>query len=364
MIKQHRARFRSGIAELARLRRHCTALEAQVQEQTAHIRDLRQSHQVASPVEKEGSDELEVAPGDQDVQLSKIYTHDDRIKGGSDDCGQPPSWTFLSWLSSLTVLQPLAVELLKQKPSNQTEAEYAKQLNSQHVQAAFDRAAPAMRSGLCESHHKLRSQVDLDAVALNDKFSAAKDSFTFTYGGMDLYHGGLEALVGLPNPDIETAMLWEHTESWYAKEKFDCWYVSGGTSAKAEYECLLGKVTAHECENGLRHAGHDGLTTGDIMTRNGKNSVMITGTEYDGLTAVLINEDGTEIVEDVLKGALFSHKGTLSIEKKFKVKVHDDGYEGYFDGVNLKRNDVVQEAKLQKAEVMALRLYTGPMYIW
>ena len=41
-----------------------------------------------------------------------------------------------------------------------------------------------------------------------------------------------------------------------------------------------------------------------------------------------------------------------------------DGYEGYFDGVNLKRNDVVWEAKLQEAEVMVLRLYTGPMYIW
>ena len=69
-------------------------------------------------------------------------------------------------------------------------------------------------------------------------------------------------------------------------------------------------------------------------------------------------------MEDVLEGALFSHQGTLSIETKFKVKVHDDGYEGYFDGVNLKRNDVVWEANLQEAEVMALRLYTGPMYIW
>ena len=35
----------------------------------------------------------------------------------------------------------------------------------------------------------------MDALALNDKFSAAEGSFTFTYGGMDMYHAGLEGLL-------------------------------------------------------------------------------------------------------------------------------------------------------------------------
>ena len=104
------------------------------------------------------------------------------------------------------------------------------------------------------------------------------------------------------------------------------------------------------------------------MKRNGENCVIITGTnsKYDGTTGTLVKES--------LDGQTFSHKGTLSIGKRFDVKLHD-GNGGYFDGVNLtvnganasvygdnlKRNDIVHKAKLLKVEVIAGRLYTGPM---
>merc|ERR1719158_424777 len=167
---------------------------------------------------------------------------------------------------------------------------YTKQLTIDQLVEAFTNAIPVIQRQLCEDHAKLQVQVDVDAAALNDKFSAAKDSFTYTYGGMDLYHGGLESLVGLPNPDIETAMVWEHTESWYATADFQCWYIPDGTTAKTEYECVAaGRVTAEQCKNGLRHAGHDGWTMEDVMMKHGKNTVMIlgTGTKYDGLTGLL-----------------------------------------------------------------------------
>ena len=41
----------------------------------------------------------------------------------------------------------------------------------------------------------MKTQKHMDALALNDKFSAAEGSFTFTYGGMDMYHAGLEGLL-------------------------------------------------------------------------------------------------------------------------------------------------------------------------
>ena len=66
---------------------------------------------------------------------------------------------------------------------------------------------------------------------------------------MDEYHAGLEGLIGLPNPDILGTMQFEHTQSWYATANFDCWYISGGTTAKHEYEYVNGEAREVECDN-------------------------------------------------------------------------------------------------------------------
>ena len=182
------------------------------------------------------------------------------------------------------------------------------------------------------------------------------------------YHAGLEGLIGLPNPDILATMEFEHTASWYATANFDCWYISGGTTAKREYEYVNREAREVECDNGLRDAGHGGYALDDMISINGKNCVIIEnkGSEYHGMTGTLVQDNGDELSEDALAEVAFSH-GTLSIGKRFRVKMHKmhhDFYEGYFDGRNLKRNDVAHAAKLQVVEVMALRLYTGPMYSW
>ena len=51
------------------------------------------------------------------------------------------------------------------------------------------------------------------AVALNAKFEAASDSFTYVYGGITQFFAGLEGLIGAPSADIEFAMEGEHASA-------------------------------------------------------------------------------------------------------------------------------------------------------
>ena len=277
-----------------------------------------------------------------------------------------PAWGTASWLTSLTLLQIISDELLKEKHQNQTEAAFIKGMTKEDLLRSFEQTIPLLKNALTEGLDKLQGQADVDATLLNDKFSASKGSFTFTYGGkfilicianahtqhticnahkarnlfthsttpplhrltgqitdalfyacliahccynctctrapsphhtlgMDLYHAGLEGLIGLPASDVQRKMEWEHTESWYATTNFNCWYVDGGTTAKKEFEYVQGTAKELDCKNGRRDSGRGGWSLEEIMEFN---------------------------------------------------------------------SGLINKAGLQLVEVMALRLYTGPMYIW
>ena len=108
-----------------------------------------------------------------------------------------------------------------------------------------------------------------------------------------MYHGGLESLIGAPNPSMLEQMEWEHTRSWYARERFGCWYLPDGTTACAEFEYVRGAAVEVETPNETRDKGHAGWLLAAFMEL-----------------------------------------------------------------------PVVAKAGLKQAEVLALRLYSGPMYAW
>merc|ERR1712216_474139 len=92
-----------------------------------------------------------------------------------------PSWSTTSWLMSLQLLDILRDELLTGKAESQAEAEYVKSLDKGSIQGAVRTALPALGDCLMQGCDALRQQEHVDAVSLNDKFSAAEGSFTFTY---------------------------------------------------------------------------------------------------------------------------------------------------------------------------------------
>jgi hypothetical protein len=63
-------------------------------------------------------------------------------------------------------------------------------------------------------------------------------------------------------------MEWEHSQSWYAQAHLKCWYVDGGTTAKAEYDYVCGPAVECICNNGLRDAGHGSWTLQQLMDNN------------------------------------------------------------------------------------------------
>ena len=48
---------------------------------------------------------------------------------------------------------------------------------------------------------------------LHDKFVQDGGAFTMSYGGLDTFFGGLEGLIGAPNPKLREATQREHLES-------------------------------------------------------------------------------------------------------------------------------------------------------
>lgn len=98
--------------------------------------------------------------------------------------GQTPELTFSSFLASLSPLNTLAKGFNKGRPSSKTEAQWAKDLTAEEVGQSLDESWPELRQEVIDQFQQLKQQDTVDARDLNDKFSAAEGSFTFTYGGM------------------------------------------------------------------------------------------------------------------------------------------------------------------------------------
>ena len=61
----------------------------------------------------------------------------------------------------------------------------------------------------------------------------------------------------------------------------------------------------------------------------------------------------------------YSYVDGSATETSCQNGLRDEGHNGWSIRDIMERNmDVIKEAKLQLAEVFALRLYTGPMYLW
>jgi hypothetical protein len=135
-----------------------------------------------------------------DVSLDKV-----ELLRPANKSKAAPSWSASSWLSSLMLVQTLSAALLDQTAETDSEeSTKIKRLSRSQISRAVDIASIQIKELLYSEVEKLQradGQV-LDASALSDKFAASGDSFTFTYGSMDVYHGGLETLIGAPNPNI------------------------------------------------------------------------------------------------------------------------------------------------------------------
>ena len=93
-----------------------------------------------------------------------------------------------------------------------------------------------------------------DSKAMHAKFAAAGETFTFTYGDVDMFFGGLEGLLGTPSPEVMPTMTIEHA----SEEPFNAWNsdVERTTTPKAEWAYVTEGTAGTADVRGKDTSGH------------------------------------------------------------------------------------------------------------
>jgi hypothetical protein len=116
-------------------------------------------------------------------------------------------WSATKWLSALGISK-LITKALKVPPRDETPAfDYVKRLTAAQIEEMCSAAGlSGLAPLLVEGVEKLRAQKVGSSTALNDKFQAS-GKFEMSYGSLSLFYGGLESLLGPPqmhkDPDLE-----------------------------------------------------------------------------------------------------------------------------------------------------------------
>jgi hypothetical protein len=251
-----------------------------------------------------------------------------------------PRWTAESWLvSNKSVLKLLAARLLQHAPPGGTEADRITRLSPELIKKAVNDYLPDLEQEIIGGVSRLNTCVQKTALALNTKFTADENSFTFVYGGIETFYGGLQAHLGNPNAKILWAMEQEHASSVYAHRSFMCWGVFKSehtTTALVEWNYVTNVGGQLARELGKREEGHDGWSLDEYISRNGNNCVLIlTGTGQPVLTGKLVhtpvlvssmgNCAGDLLVEVSFVDLKFQNGLDLETDREYPVRLLADG---------------------------------------
>ena len=170
----------------------------------------------------------------------------------STSSAEAVSWTAATWLSAQAEVQSILLDALLEAAGTSHEKG-----PEAHIEALcmLHKSADMGQGNLA---HALRSKSDAiasvltDALApldpatdLNSRFGSSDDSgdkmvaeptgFVMSFGGLDSYFGGLEAVCGTPDPKVEQAMAREHTESADSSAKFKMPNRKSETTSQTEW---------------------------------------------------------------------------------------------------------------------------------
>lgn len=185
------------------------------------------SHSKAGQAKQKDADRRQM----QLDQVSKSLEKLNRDLGSGD-----AEWSAQDWLQSLrhatgaisadgtkeevSVLGVLAGVLQARKPSDLSVFEYIKSIDDVEgvlLSGELVRSLSAVVSG---GVSELKRQKAASAQQLSDKFKNDDGAFTFSYGGLSTFFGGLEGLVGTPNANLYEYMERDHCEQLDSLEWF------------------------------------------------------------------------------------------------------------------------------------------------
>jgi hypothetical protein len=283
------------------------------------------------------------------------------------------------WLESIGVLTVLADCLPETIISDEGKA--AENLNSvQEVADCLRKSRKPLEELLAETIfsglQSLRKMHDAvhSAEEENDKFSA--DAIEGSFGELEVYSEGLDRRVGLPDEHVLKAMHREHCEGAEAEEDFTTSNYNIKTTSKKEWEIVNGVKADEEWKEVIDESGPDtkksparkmvpldfflklcGVGQLDDSTTNPSDEILlhVIQTTAVHMAQAKWNDDDYQLLLGACKGSTSLEQIESSIGPGLMEELRA------MVDVQLRtwRN---QEPKLRKEEIIALRLYTGPMF--
>ena len=125
---------------------------------------------------------------------------------------QASTWEGREWIRSLDLHEEVWTALSARHAPGKSELELVLELSDAELADRFLSLGGVLVERVRAGIASLKQQDAHTAKEWNDKWVASNGCFTFDYGSLDTYYGGLEALVGLPSVHIYRAMVEEHTQ--------------------------------------------------------------------------------------------------------------------------------------------------------
>ncbi|EOD32716.1 hypothetical protein EMIHUDRAFT_230507 [Emiliania huxleyi CCMP1516] len=160
-------------------------------------------------------------------------------------------WGVAGWVDSLALAKVVA-EALKEPPGTTDPFKYVLSLSLADLQEKLEavKLSEAIAETLWSAIEKLRDQRAATGAALNAKFAAEGDTFEMGFGGVEQFYGGvlhasLEKIIGPPlmvEGSLLKAMETEHCTLKDADEPFDTSNGIEGATSKLEWEFVVAPV--------------------------------------------------------------------------------------------------------------------------
>ena len=135
------------------------------------------------------------------------------------------AWHVEAWLSGKRGVAAAVTAALLAGESPADELAFARSIDctseALHERLLKGGALTKLAACLAESLRQLQQADAATAAELHDKFAVSGSAFTLQLGGLEGFYGGLEGLVGAPDPQVRQGMEREHCEGLDANELFD-----------------------------------------------------------------------------------------------------------------------------------------------
>ena len=161
---------------------------------------------------------------------------------GTDGEGISDEWTIAAWLASLSLHEHMAQALLRSSAAAaESQVSFVRSLAAPSgLEVILDllRAGEVLEKVAQSVHAQAQVLASAEAATANElvaKFCQQSSAFSMTFSGLSTFFSGLEGLVGAPSPRLADAIAREHCKASDSRDEFVTPNYSVTTSSEVEY---------------------------------------------------------------------------------------------------------------------------------